>query len=274
MASKHTSSLSQVPNLIPDFEIKVLLQPDLALDADNRVLPEVLSVIGGADPTPVKMSVQFLDTDDQTLYVAGWSPRIRLIQGKDKFELTYKKRYTVLEHGRPDHIDAALTAANVDGFDASDTNYEAQLEWSLAKMTLSISREKKVPATGFEGVELPGGKLAREMLFSEAPGKFKTPRGKDKDWGVKTLKDARVYGPILADRYVGTFGGRKAYIEVWPIKMKPDGKVVCVVEVSLKVDNMVEALEHRIRLPLAMQAWKSPDTEQDKLKTKLIMENY
>lgn len=60
-------------------------------------------------------------------------------ENKSDYELTYKKRYPVVNG----NIQAALTLANQEGFDASDDNYEAEVDWGYGKQTLSFSNTKR-----------------------------------------------------------------------------------------------------------------------------------
>ena len=129
-------SASAAPNMTPDYEVKLLMNPSVVLNSgDHKLTPTVLSTF--AMPTSVtKMNVQFLDTSSKEIYGAGWSPLIRKTEGESDFELTYKKRYPITG----DDIDGALTTANVGGFDSGDTSYDAQVEWGYSQKTLSISR--------------------------------------------------------------------------------------------------------------------------------------
>lgn len=259
-----TATPPQAPNLKEDYEVKVLLNPDVVLDPTTHTPTSVLLSTFSFPRTPIKMNVQFLDDDAHSIYHAGWSPCIR--RTKDKpLELTYKKSYPI----KDENIDAALTAANADGFDASDTRYEAQVEWGYINMTLSVSREKRVD--GGVGTTLPGVEKARKMMVDEAPDKFKNSRGEN--WGDRALGAARLYGPILADRFVGAWHGVKLYVEIWPIMMKMEGRLQYFVEASFKVETRAEASSLRMELisMLEDRGWLSPE---DSLKTRLIMENY
>ena len=257
----------QAPNLKADFEVKFLLKPDLVLSAsDHTPIPSLFSSLS-LTPTPIQMAVQFLDDNDKTLYTAGWSPRLRRIEGKP-LELTYKKRYPI----EGEDIDAALEDANRDGFDASEEKYEAQVEWGLRGMTLSVSREKKPDDDEGAGLELPDPETSRRVLIKEAPGKFDNFKGED-GWGVKTLQEARIYGPIIASRYVGVWEGVKVSLEIWPIMIKYEGRYEYVTEVSFKAKKKVEggATRERLRALLEREGWLS---QAGLLKTKLIMDNY
>ncbi|KAK3349543.1 hypothetical protein B0T25DRAFT_610364 [Lasiosphaeria hispida] len=262
--------LPQAPNLEENYEIKLILNPDLVLDpASHAPTPALLSAFSSS-PTPTKMSIQFLDDSDKTIYGAGWSPRIRRTEGKPGFELTYKKRYPITAG----NVNEALRAANTDGFDASDTKYEAQVEWGYKSMTLSVSRDKKVPGGEVSSLVLPDAEAAREMLREEAPGKFKNFGGEE-GWGIRALERVRVYGPVLAGRFAGTWGeaGVKISLEIWPVMIKDEGRFEYIVEVSFKAANRAKAspLREQLIAMLEGKGWLCP---RDSLKTQLIMDNY
>jgi len=201
------ASLAQAAsNMVPDYEVKLLMDPTVVLDSSFKLKPTVLSTF--AMPTTVtKMNVQFLDTDTKPIYNAGWSPRIRKTENENNFELTYKKRYAI----SGGDIDTALTVANNEGFNSGDTNYDAQVEWGYQKQTLSISRQKSASDSGYSGMDLPGTSNSRSMLISDAPDKFDD--WLYNNWGTSTLAVSRIYGPILAKRSIGTWSGLQLYIE-------------------------------------------------------------
>jgi hypothetical protein len=251
-----------MPNLTPNFEIKFLLKSAAVLNTDHEFNNELLSVFT-TPPTVTKINAMFMDTNDKTLYQARWSARIRKKEGISNFELTYKKRYAI--EGKD--IGAALTAANLDGFNAShDNKYEAQVEWGYEKMTLSISHEKEAPDFGSGGTSLPNVESAREMTVGEAPDKFR-------NWGKDALWEARIYGPILTTRLAGKWKGIKLTVEVWPIAISAERRPQYIVEASVKADTGDEAGDVRRALKdmLSSRGWLSP---QDSLKTQLIMDNY
>jgi hypothetical protein len=138
-------------------------------------------------------------------------------------------------------------------------------------MTLSISRDKKAPDSGVSGMSLPGLESARHILADEAPEKFNNSGGED--WGKNTLRAARIYGPILTKRAVGTWKGIKMTIEVWPIVIAAKGSTEYIVEVSFKADTETEARDARRALQdmLSGMGWLCP---RDLSKTELIMANY
>jgi len=262
--------------MVPDYEVKLLLDPTVVLGDDHKPTPDVLSTFGM--PTSVtKMNVQFVDRDvghgpdnkpRQELNDAGWNLRIRKIEGEKDWELTYKKRYPVPDDG---NIDAAVTTADAEGFDESDRKWEAQVEWGYAKKTLSISRKKKARGPGPSSMDLPGRADSQALLKGEAPGKFA-------DWGVvgwgtAVLGESRIFGPVLARRSVGQWGGLALSIEVWPIKDEDGTGVEYIVEASFKTDDRTEASTNQTELIklLEEKVWL---LKKDSLKTALIMQRY
>jgi hypothetical protein len=260
------SIMDTTSNMIPNYEVKLLLDPTIVLGSDKKLKPTVLSTF--AIPTSVtKMNVQFLDTDAKDIYNHGWSPRLRKMEGGNDFELTYKKRYTI-NNG---DIDAALATANGEGFDSTATTYDAQIEWGYQKKTLSISRDKKSSDSGFSGESLPAHSASRTMLIKEAPKKFDD--WLHNKWGTDTLAVSRVYGPILANRYVGTWSSLQVSIEVWPIKDAAGTGIEYIVEASFKTASRTTASTKQSELQKLMESngWF---LAQDSLKTSLIMERY
>ncbi|RKK65610.1 hypothetical protein BFJ69_g16135 [Fusarium oxysporum] len=123
MTANAEPSTQAVPNMTPEYEVKLLLKPTAVLGPDKELKSTVLSTFD-MPPSVTKQNIQFLDTDSKDIYAAGWSARIRKSENDDSLELTYKKRYAIVGGD----IDAALTTANNDGFEAGDVKYEAQVE--------------------------------------------------------------------------------------------------------------------------------------------------
>jgi len=260
-------------NLVPDYEVKVLLKPSEVLRSDNKLKDAVLSAFS-IQSSAKKMNIQFVDTKKQDIYTSGWNLRIRKTEGEDEFELTYKKRYPI-EKGfsstAQGNIETALITAGQEGFD-STTAYKAQVEVGYQKQTLSISHDAKVSDTGFEGTDLPLTEGSRKFLADNAPEKFKNWSANN--WGVNHLTDSIVYGPVFAKRSKGTWDGYRLFIEVWPIRKSwMDASLEPIVEASFKAPDLKKALEGRTNLVDFMQnaGWF---LAEDSLRTKLIMERY
>ncbi|KAL2844501.1 hypothetical protein BJY01DRAFT_235267 [Aspergillus pseudoustus] len=254
------------PNMVSEYEVRLRLDPAAVLGPDHRPTGSVLSTFDML-PTSTKLNVQFLDMSCKEAYNASWSPRIRKTENEDGFELTYKKRYAITGGD----IDAALTAANRDGFDADDTKYEAQVEWGYQNQTLSISRKKTVANSRNDGMGLPETGESRQMLVDEAPDKY--DNWKYREWGTDTLLVSRVFGPVLARRFTGPWKGMKLYLEVWPLLNLEGTGIEYIVETSFKTKNRTTASLEQGNLAVLLQekGWFLP---QDSLKTQLIMERY
>ncbi|KAJ5505466.1 hypothetical protein LT330_001862 [Penicillium expansum] len=264
MATTVISPTKAVQNMTPNYEVRLLLSPTAVLSSKHELTDTVLSTFNTASTTAI--NVQFLDTCSKDIYKADWSARIRKTENKDEFELTYKKRYDITGSD----IDAALTTANNDGFDAGDTNYKAQVEWGYEKKTLSISRKKDIPSTD-RGTDLPGIGKSRKMLIDEAPGKFDNWHH-DK-WGTKALAMSRIFGNVLFRRSVGTWNGIELDLEVWPILNLAGTEDEYIVEASFKTKSRTTALAEQKSLADDLQS-KGWLLAQDSLKTQLIMERY
>ncbi|OJJ67787.1 hypothetical protein ASPBRDRAFT_185407 [Aspergillus brasiliensis CBS 101740] len=265
------SSAPAVPNMTPDYEVRLLLNPTVVLNPKKELMGTVLSTFGipstaTMPPTATKLNVQFLDTCSKEIYTAGWSVRIRKTEGDDEFELTYKKRYAI----SGGDIDTALTIANNDGFNAGTTKYEAQVEWGYEKQTLSISRKKKA-ASGNSGTDLPGIVDSRKMLIDEAPHNFDD--FKFNKWGTKAIAVSRIFGPVLFSRYIGSWKGMPLYIEVWSLLNSEGTGIEYIVEASFKTKDRATALTEQKDLADCLRGNRWFLTGES-LKTQLIMERY
>lgn len=254
------------PNIIPDYEVRLLLNPTAVLGPEHELTSSVLSAFHIA-PTVTRMNVQFLDKDTKEIYLAGWSARIRKAENENDFELTYKKRYPIVGGD----VDAALTVANKDGLNTRSTKYKAQVEWGYQKQTLSISRKKTATDTGVSRIDLPDITNSRKMLIDEAPDKFDN-FGSNK-WGTGALAVSRIFGPVLVRRSTGLWKGMQLYIEIWPILNSTGTGIEYIVEASFKTTSRMTASVEQTDLAayLESQGWL---LAEDSLKTQLIMERY
>ena len=259
--------------MVPNYEVKLLMKPEAVLKSDNKLENTVLSTFN-IPKSVEKMNVQFLDTDKKDIYDCGWSLRIRKMENDNKFELTYKKRYPIIDGPDSDieaNIDAVLTTAKNEGFD-STTTYKAQVEVGYRKQVLSFSHDESYRDSSFSGMELPFEGASREILAKKAPLEFKN--WWNESWGIQKLSVSRIYGPVLAKRSEGKWDDMKLYIEVWPIKKRKGGTdIEHIVEASFKTPSLTTALEKRCKLEAFLQS-KDWLLAQDSLKTSLIMERY
>ncbi|KAB8199100.1 hypothetical protein BDV34DRAFT_233374 [Aspergillus parasiticus] len=227
--------------MVPEYEVRLQLNPAAVLGPDYELTGTVLSTFG-IHPIKHNLNIQFLDTSSKELYIAGWSARICKTENEDGFELTYKKRYTI----SGGNIDAALAAANNDGFNAGIAKYEAQVEWGYEKQTLSVSRKKALTDSGSSGLDLPGTSDSRKMLISEAPHKF--DNWISNKWGTSILAKSQIFGPVLVGRSIGSWNKIPLYLEVWPLLNLSGTGIDYIVEASFKTENRDTASIERTNL--------------------------
>ncbi|MFZ2999861.1 MAG: hypothetical protein WA071_06010 [Undibacterium umbellatum] len=253
-------------NMVPDYEVKLLMNPNVVLDADHKLKSTVLSTFN-MPSSVTKMNILFMDTNAKDIYGNTWIARIRKTEGESDFELTYKKRYAI-DNG---NITEALYEANAEGFDSTEKNYEAQVEWGYQKKTLSISNSKKDSKSGYSGMDLPSTSDSRSLLKKNIPGKM--DNWLYSGWGKSMLDNSRKYGPILAKRSVGTWSGMTLYIEVWPILNQAGTGTDYIVEASFKSKSAATAsVKHdELQAYLISRGWF---VAEDSLKTQLIMDRY
>ncbi|MDR6724803.1 hypothetical protein J2W91_003271 [Paenibacillus amylolyticus] len=257
---------SAAANAVPAYEVKFLAKPELVLNADGIPRTEVVQTLG-LDSTPTAIQTEYFDTNALELNEEGWNVRFRKKEDKNNYELTYKKRYPIINGD----VNAALTLANQEGFDSSDDNYEAEIDWGYGKQTLSFSNTKKVDSPKNSGINLPSDQEALKMLLDKLPGKLN--KWSSSNWGKQKLTDSRVYGPVTFQRYKGTWNGQEMTLEVWPIRDAAGTGVENIVEVSFKTDNAstVSDLRNQFMQVLENKQWLLP---ADGLKTQLILERY
>lgn len=253
-------------NMVPDYEMKFLLDSGKVLNDDYKLDSEYRDFFDTGKKYET-VGVLYLETEDYDFSNEGWYNRIRIKEDSDKFDLTYKKRYSI-ENG---DIEAALTKANEEGFDISDTNYEAQVDWGYNKMTLSLSNKKTEKNNGYDDMELPGRKDAIEIIKDNMPGKEKD--WKEKNWGKDLIDDVKKCGPVYYSKYEGEIEGITVDIEVWPVYTESTDSTEYITEVSFKEDEYDEAASNRNKVMDALED-KGILKHEDSLKTQKILEAY
>jgi hypothetical protein len=180
---------------IPGVEVKFFLDPRVVLDANRLPIRDVLTTFSVAD-APRRIQMEFLDGRALQLHGAGWNVRLRRVEGKGHLEVDFKRGYPV-EAG----LNATLAQAARDGFDADEKDYDAELEWSFEKETLTFTNPRKFG--GFTGgtFSLPSPSTARALAVQAIPGKLK--RFNEEGWAEGVLSSAQVYGPVEGRRWRG-----------------------------------------------------------------------
>lgn len=263
-----TLPLSQAPayaddNATPSYEVKLNLGTTaLTSGAPSSALKSTFGLSGAG----TKRAYAYYDTEGLGLDAQGWSVRLRHKDGKD-FEETYKKRYPVTGG----NINAALTQANTEGFDESDTNYEAEVDWGYSKQTLSFSNEKGHDDSGYSGTSMPSSSTGRSWLVNEIPGKLED--WGSNGWGADQLGASRAHGPVVATVWKGSWKGVEVDVEVLPVRNAAGTGTENIVELSFKTDSYTTASSLRTQ---AISATDGPGwlLHTDILKTNVILNRY
>lgn len=251
----------------PDYEVKMLVDPGEALTKDGKPTDQLIKAFALGEPKDAEM--QFMDSKDRSLNAKGWIARVRAIQGKERMELTYKKRYEV----DGDDIEAAIVRAANDGFAAVDEAeeddgkiekkpYELQVEWGLHQKTLTVSWKPKGGRLDGGSIELPDEEEARKRVLKKLPSMMQ---------GVRpALEEARRYGPVPGVRWTGEWLGDELTVEMWWLSGKRGGDDP-IVEVSLKKKRRESArLRHKaLRQLLVGRDWLAG---QQRSKTAIVIE--
>ncbi|GAA1455956.1 hypothetical protein [Williamsia maris] len=219
-------------NATPDYEVKLDLLAS-ALDSSGAPSAAVRSAFGLAS-TASSRSYEYFDTSARALKGQGWSVRLRHKSGKD-LELNYKKRFDVSNGD----VTSALDAANRAGFDSSDTNYDAQVDWGYSQQELSFSNDKSASGSSYSGTSLPAVSTARSLLVSNIPGKLDDWTAKH--WGTDRLTESGAHGPVTTKVYSGSWQGTEPSIEVLTVPAASGSGTQTVIELSFTADTRSEA---------------------------------
>lgn len=253
-------------NILPDYEMKFLLDSERVLNDSYELNSEYRDFFDTGEKYDT-IGALYLETEHYDFSNEGWYNRIRIKENSNKFDLTYKKRYPI-QNG---DIDAALTKANEEGFDISDTNYEAQVEWGYNKMTLSLSNKKEEKNNGYDEMELPGRNDAIEIIKDNMPGKEEDWGGKS--WGKDLIDNAEKCGPIYYLQYEGEVEGIIIDLEVWPVYTESTDSIEYITEVSFKEADYDAAVTNREKVMNALEQ-EGILKHEDSLKTQKILDAY
>ena len=219
------------------YEVKFVLDEKI-LDSNDKskVNESFIQTFDLGKVTPIK--VVYIDTDERTFLNEGWINRLRIKDGAKKFEYTFKKRYSV----KAENLAAALELAKSDGL-IGTTGFEAEVDWSFDKMTLSYKFDADIPNDGFDELALPYLSEALKTAGKNMPQTELNAKGKK--WGSKSLKNAKFIGPVVFRRYKGKLNGQKIDVEVWPIENQKTKETTYFAELSFDAASYEEAKNTR-----------------------------
>lgn len=239
--------------ITPNYEVKFLLDSQRVLDNAQALNTQCRSLFR-VQEEPSDVQVQYVDTSHHAVSLAGWTQRMRHKEGKDELEITYKKRYPIVNGD----IDAALQQAAQDGFDTTSTPYKAQIDWGYHNMTLSLSYTQKI--SGYD--VLPSAAQSKHLTSVYMPAE-------ERQQVPSTKEETRVYGPLTYQKYAGTFAGQAVDIEVWPIPNSSD----YIVELSFKASTYADAIKKRNNIQHLLET-RQIVKANDSLKTTKILNAY
>lgn len=248
------------PMEVEGVEVKYLLDPAKVLDAEGKPTEEVLKLLGWTGKVKNR-GMQFLDVEGKLYNEAGWSNRVRIKQGDDEYDITFKKRYAV-ENG---DIAAALALAEADGFVKGLEDYEAELDWGYNKLTLSISYEESVDKVGYDDTVLPSLEDSIAFVQANMPEFVKAV---DAD-----ITKAVLCGPVYYPRYTGELAGMELDIEICAITNQKTGETEYVFEVAFSTDTYEEAVGKRDEIMKILDD-AGVLLKEDGLKTNKILNAY
>ena len=249
-------------------ETHILLDSALVLDEKHLLKKEIRDEFQ-LEKKFKSYSLAYFETPDRAFGNEGWINRVRMRDGKaDKgFELTYKKRYRV-EGNDPGLV---LSLAEAEGFDLSDENWEAEVEWNHSGMMLSISAESKGPADGLESVADLSAADGISMLKAGMPPAERN--WKSENWGIRTMEEAEMAGPAHFDRFTGIYLDHKIQIEIWELPHRGSGEAEYITELSFKDDSLDDAAAFRGKLTGLLMD-QGVLVQEDALKTKQILDAH
>ena len=220
--------------VIPDTEVKFLIDPDLVLDENGNLLAEVADLFGGFDrDRNRRITMQFMDTPCQVFNENGWMNRIRYrdwTQPNEGYQITYRRRIPIWPVNEQ-IIGEAVEQAYADGFYDWDIN----IDWSYdsAVLTLSYTVQTGGPVSN----EFLNDEIARVLLQDHLPEQVARHYSQEL---LASFDRVVVHGPVIFRRYEFNFPGtneRILRIEVLPFT-QPDGSVIdYLVEVSFEFEN-------------------------------------
>lgn len=162
----------------------------------------------------------YFDTADGMLAQHGWTARLRHKDGAENYDITYKYRLPLGDNSlSANTIDAGLDRARKQNFDASDTNYDAQVNASFATSTLDFSNKKSAACVTSQ-CEIPSVDDAVTIVADLEPGKLKKATGitlSAADVKMSQTVNQQTWrvdiGGIKTDLEVATFGDQ-VWVEV------------------------------------------------------------
>ncbi|MBJ7934887.1 hypothetical protein [Bacillus cereus] len=219
---------------IKGYEIKFFLNITKALNEKQEIKEDIIDTFQISNFR--RKDIQFIDTINNDMYNDGWILRNRKKEGDNKYELTYKKRYEIINN----NTDYVLEQAKREGVIQNNEEYELEWEWGYTKKKLSVSFEEE-PEANASATGMPSIDELKQLFLHNSPKAF--INWKNKDYGIEQINNSRACGPIQAKVYDGKWDESKITIEIWSKTI--NNRTESIIEVSMKVkDESIATLYH------------------------------
>ena len=263
----------------PEYEVKYLVNPDLALNDDGTYKEEFQNLF--TDFTlkgTTRMS--YYDTEDLALNQAGWTIRIRKKSNKKAQQCTFKRRYSGTNKKNAltqKDVDKAVEKAYKDGFHNMNEQfkYGCEIDYGYSKATLSYSYDLDIATTGKGNVDIPNQEDSIAFITTNVPNDLTLP-----------LEGIREHGAVELTSYSAMMDNIvEVAIESMTIKATKDSEELeTIIEVSFKLEDYAgEIVEGKSDLELVNELRETLYNllhdngyllEKDGLKTNSILERY
>ncbi len=270
LKKRRKKAVKKNPLSVVSFEVKFLLDPGIVLTGDHLLADEWLQTFQ-IETDYTSYDVIYVETADRDFLAEGWINRLRWKNGKNKTEITYKKRYN-LSGDSISCVSEALEQAAADGFDLSDDDYSFEIDWGYERMTLSVDTEAAGQHRIYESLTEFSAADAVRFIKSEMPDT--EADWKETSWGISLADSARKAGPIRFLRAKGTWEETtEVTIEIWPVRQPDTGDTAYITELSFTADDYETAAAERQRLAVFLDE-KGILLHHDALKTETIINAY
>lgn len=221
---------------IKGYEIKFFLDITKVANEKHELKDKIMEALQISNLK--RKDIQFIDTINNDMYIHGWILRNRKKEGDNKYELTYKKRYEIINN----NTDYVLEQARKEGLLQNNEAYELEWEWGYTKKKLSVSFEEK-PEANVSDTDMPSIDELKQLFLQNLPEEFLN--WEHNDYGIEQINKSRVCGPIQAKVYDGKWNESKISIEIWSKSI--NNKTESIIEVSMKVVDELIATQHHIK---------------------------
>ncbi len=179
-----------------------------------------------------RVKVYFFDTAERTFFANDSIQRLRVYEGKDTYDITYKKRLQQLS------LVEAIEELESHGFTGSESNYKFEIDSKNGQDPLSVSRKEKIKTTKNISYNVVDEKAAIKAVQENVPKKIEN--WDPKNWFKTTLQASQMTDPANVQTYTGVYQGIDAEIEYWEYH----GNTMVELSTKTSVENATQVKEN------------------------------